>query len=159
MTDAGSILFPSCPEIVQILFMNIKGRCCLDWDMQWWLMSLVTHARTVYLCNRHLYFGKKVIFLTLDQEIFANTCRWKALLKDILLRVGRPWFNHPWSTLFSLQSHISIYGWKDKSSADFFWWTFEAGYWSSGKFLLGIWWFVLKDDGFPKYVSPTFPSF
>lgn len=29
--------------------------------------------------------GNKVIFLTLAQEVFANTCKWKALLKEKLM--------------------------------------------------------------------------
>lgn len=118
MTDTSSILFPSCPEIVQILSMNMTGRCCLDWDMLWW--SMVTHAKTVYLCNRHLCWsrhwipgllscdllGKKVICLTLAWEIFANTCKWKALLKEKL--VSCKWFK---TFSWELEGHGSAIPW------------------------------------------------
>lgn len=60
-------------------------------------------------------------------------------------------FNYFWyKTAFQL--HFS---WEPKTSAHFYFWTLKAGIWSSGKCLLRIWWFVLKDDDFPKYISLT----
>lgn len=131
MTDTNSILFPSCPKIVQILSMHMTGRCSLDWDMPWW--SMVTHAKTVYLCNRHLCWsrhwvpgmlsfdllGKKVICLTLAQEIFANACKRKALLK-----VSYKWSRHspeswkghgsviPWLFHFHCKATFQCMSWK-----------------------------------------------
>lgn len=140
MADAGPVLFPFAPEIIQILTLKTIGRCSLDWDMAWWSMFPVTHVKTVSFFIIVIYagagtkpqithfcglvfglLGKKAIFLILAQETFGNTCKWRVLLKerlgrtwylisgpDILLRVGRPQFNHsPVYLIFSTKPHFN----------------------------------------------------